>query len=98
MWSRGFYREAMKGILQDSIRLRPDKSENLRIQNNIRSKREHWGMIKERVSLLSQEKLRPYFDIVELEKAIKNIEDDKQASSLIPHVRLNKLLEKYILQ
>ena len=98
--SRGLYREVMQGYLMDKIRLRKDKTENLRIQFSFNQKENAFPYFVRLFNEVSCENLVP--DNVEAIAATEKLHTEKQiiptiskVNRFISYIQEYNLLKKY---
>jgi hypothetical protein len=86
----------MKDILPDGIRLRTDKSENLRIQDSARKRKEQSPLALHYAAQISNENIERYFNLNEFEKTLELAKKGVSPAKLIPYVQINKIVGEYL--
>jgi asparagine synthase (glutamine-hydrolysing) len=99
---RLLYREIMKGILTESIRVRKDKSETLRIKYTQQNRRDGKEYLEKLFNDIPKNKHLPYFNIKTYERLLKNPLPNKQPDcglyihKLCFYLRNVELFRKYL--
>ncbi|MCE5175043.1 MAG: asparagine synthase-related protein [Bacteroidales bacterium] len=100
---RKLYRDAMKGIMPESIRLRMDKSEAIRMSNSFKLRQEGKAYLVEIFNSLTQEEHLPFCNLKNWEKLIRkplkngvSIKNFQEVTKLCFYLRYVKLVKKYM--
>lgn len=99
MQSRLLYREAMKGILTECIRVRRDKGEGMRISYTKQKRKEDMTFIQNQFLSLDKNEHLPYFHYEAIKKSVENstkIQIEKIEFSTPLYLRYVALSKKYL--
>lgn len=99
MQSRLLYREVMKGILTECIRVRRDKGEGLRISYTKQKRKEDKAFIQEQFLSLDKKEHLPYFHYEAIKKIVEKsteIQSDQKEFATLLYLRYVALTKKYL--
>lgn len=100
---RKLYRDAMKGIMPESLRMRMDKSESILMSNSFKLRQEGKTYLVENFNALTKEYHLPFCNLKNWEKLIRKPLDKgiskknfKEVTTLCYYIRYVRLVKKYI--